>query len=275
MANCPKCGYKLRMIDIKAECPKCGVNLMYYNHQERLAEDADKAEEEHIRMQPKIDRIKFAFIGTKLSIVRLISLFIPIGMLFLPLAHITVNAPFKSIDTNISVLNIVMDVIMDMDFGIVFDMIAGSDLTRVAFITYLLSMVFLLVAAVFAILNIPFDAVSCSPKGFKRNVTFSACGIGFTVLSIISFLVFNSQLSSAFGAMYSGSLSFGAFLVILGFVAIIVINILIKKQNAPVKYKDLTEYIERMERRRAEIAEMEEKAALARAQYKAEVAESK
>jgi len=275
MANCPKCGYKLRMIDIKAECPKCGVNLMYYNHQERLAEDADKAEEEHIRMQPKIDRIKFAFIGTKLSIVRLISLFIPIGMLFLPLAHITVNAPFKSIDTNISVLNIVMDVIMEMDFGIVFDMIAGSDLTRVAFITYLLSMVFLLVAAVFAILNIPFDAVSCSPKGFKRNVTLSACGIGFTVLSIISFLVFNSQLSSAFGAMYSGSLSFGAFLVILGFVAIIVINILIKKQNAPVKYKDLTEYIERMERRRAEIAEMEEKAALARAQYKAEVAESK
>lgn len=275
MANCPKCGYKLRMIDIKAECPKCGVNLMYYNHQERLAEDADKAEEEHIRMQPKIDRIKFAFVGTKLSIVRLISLFIPIGMLFLPLAHITVNAPFKTIDTNISVLNIVMDVIMEMDFGILFDMISGSDLTRVAFITYMLSILFLLVAAVFAILNIPFDAVSCSPKGFKRNVTLSSCGIGFTVLSIISFLVFNSQLTSAFGAIYSGSLSFGSFLVILGFVAIIVVNILIKKQNVPVKYKDLSEYIERMERRRAEIAEMEEKAALAREQYKAEASASK
>lgn len=275
MANCPKCGYKLRMIDIKAECPKCGVNLMYYNHQERLAEDADKAEEEHIRMQPKIDRIKFAFVGTKLSIVRLISLFIPIGMMFLPLAHITVNMPHKSIDTNISVLNVVMDVIMEMDFGLIFNMIAGSDLTRVAFITYLLSMLFLLVAAVFAILNIPFDAVSCSPKGFKRNVTLSSCGIAFTVLSIISFLVFNSQLSSTFGAMYSGSLSFGSFLVILGFVAIIVINILIKKQNIPVKYKDLSEYIERMERRRAEIAEMEEKAALAREQYKAEASASK
>ena len=127
MANCPKCGYKLRMIDIKAECPKCGVNLMYYNHQERLAEDADKAEEEHIRMQPKIDRIKFAFIGTKLSIVRLISLFIPIGMMFLPLARVTVNMPYKSIDTDISVLNVVMDVLMEMDFGILFDMIGGSD----------------------------------------------------------------------------------------------------------------------------------------------------
>ena len=69
MANCPKCGYKLKFTDFKPECPGCGVNLMYYNHQERLAEDADKAEAEHVQMQPKVDRIKFAFIGTKLSIV--------------------------------------------------------------------------------------------------------------------------------------------------------------------------------------------------------------
>lgn len=275
MANCPKCGYKLRMIDVKAECPKCGVNLMYYNHQERLAEDADKAEEEHIRFQPKMDRVKFAFIGTKLSIVRLISLFIPIGMLFLPLAHITVNMPYKTIDANISILNVVMDVLMEMDFGIVFDMISGSDITRVAFITYILSILFILVAAVFAILNIPFDSVSCSPKGFKRNLTLSSCGIGFTILSIISFLVFNSQLTSNFGAMYSGNIGIGSFLVILGFVVVIVVNILIKKQNVPVKYKDLSEYVERMEKRKAEIAEMEQNAARAREQFNAEIVNSK
>ena len=104
MANCPKCGYKLRMIDIKAECPKCGVNLLYYNQQERLALDADKAEEEHINFQPKIDRVKFSFVGTKLSIVRLIMLFVPIGMLFLPLVHIKADIPYHSIDTNVSVL---------------------------------------------------------------------------------------------------------------------------------------------------------------------------
>ncbi len=275
MANCPKCGYKLRMIDVKAECPKCGVNLMYYNHQERLAEDADMAEEEHIRFQPKMDRVKFAFIGTKLSIVRLISLFIPIGMLFLPLAHITVNMPYKTIDANISILNVVMDVLMEMDFGIVFDMISGSDITRVAFITYILSILFILVAAVFAILNIPFDSVSCSPKGFKRNLTLSSCGIGFTILSIISFLVFNSQLTSNFGAMYSGNIGIGSFLVILGFVVVIVLNILIKKQNVPVKYKDLSEYVERMEKRKAEIAEMEQNAARAREQFNAEIVNSK
>ena len=267
MANCPKCGYKLRMIDIKAECPKCGVNLLYYNQQERLALDADKAEEEHIKMQPKIDRIKFAFVGTKLSIVRLISFLIPIGVMFLPLASVNVNMPWNTIDKDISILNVVMDIIMNLKFDILMDMISGSDLTRVAFIFYALSIIFILLAAVFAILNIPFDAVSCSPKGFKRNVTLSSCGIVFTVLSIVSFLVFNSQLTKVFGAMYSGSIGIGGFLVILGFAIIILVNILIKKQNVPVKYTDVSEYVERIARRKEEIAEMEAQAAIARKAY--------
>ena len=268
MANCPKCGYKLRMIDVKAECPKCGVNLLYYNQQERLALDADKAEEEHIKFQPKIDRIKFAFVGTKLSIVRLISLLIPIGVMFLPLVNVNVNMPWNTIDKDISILNIVMDVIMNLKFDILIDMITGSDLMRVAFIFYAAAIIFILLAAFFAILNIPFDAVSCSPKGFKRNITLSTCGIIFTVLSIISFCVFNSQLSKVFGAIYSGGLGIGSFLVILGFVIIIVINILIKKKNVPVKYTDVSEYVERIARRKEEIAEMEAQAALARKAYR-------
>lgn len=257
MANCPKCGYKLRMIDIKADCPKCGVNMLYYNHQERLAEDADKAEEEHIKFQPKIDRVKFAFIGTKLSIVRLVMLLIPIGMLFLPLAHVTVNLPFNSIDTDVSVLNLAMDVVANLQFDVIFAMISGSALTRIAFIFYLVAILGVFISAIFAVLNIPFDAVSCSPKGFKRNVTLSSCGIAFMVLSIVAFLVFNAQLTSKFGAMYSGSIGIGAFLVILAFIGIIVINVIIKKKNVPVKYTDVSVYVERMEKRRQEIQEME------------------
>ena len=267
MANCPKCGYKLRMIDVKAECPKCGVNLLYYNQQERLALDADMAEEEHIKMQPKIDRIKFAFVGTKLSIVRLISFLIPIGVMFLPLASVNVDMPWNTIDKNISILNVVMDIIMNLKVDILIDMIKGSDLTRVAFIFYAAAIIFILLAAVFAILNIPFDAVSCSPKGFKRNVTLSSCGIVFTVLSIVSFLIFNSQLSKAFGGIYSGSIGIGGFIVILGFAIIIVVNILIRKQNVPVKYTDVSEYVERIARRKEEIAEMEAQAAIARKAY--------
>lgn len=257
MANCPKCGYRLKLTDIKAECPKCGTNLLYYNHQERLAEDADRSEEEHIKMQPKIDRIKFAFVGTKLSIVRLVLLFVPIGMLFLPLAHVSVSMPFHDINTDVSILSLATDVVGNLNFGVLLDMIKESALTRVAFIFYIVSILCTFLAAVFGVLNIPFDAVSASPKGFKRNVRLSSCGIAFNLLAIIAFLVFNAVLSSNFGAIYSGSLGFGSLLSIVGFVAIIVVNVLIKKKNVPVKYKDLSEYVARIEKRKAEIAEME------------------
>ena len=254
MANCPKCGYKLKFTDFKPECPGCGVNLMYYNHQERLAEDADKAEAEHVQMQPKIDRIKFAFIGTKLSIVRLVLLFLPIGMLFLPLVHVEASLPFKNIDMNVSILNVVMDVVMEMNFEVLIDMITGSDVTRVAFIFYVLSIVYIFLAAVIAIARIPVVSVSCSPKtnGGDRNITLSTLGIIFTVISMISFVIFTTQMSGAFGEMYHGSLSIGGFLVILGFVAGIVVDAFIKKADAPVKYKDISEFVERVEARKVE-----------------------
>ena len=254
MANCPKCGYKLKFTDFKPDCPGCGVNLMYYNHQERLAEDADKAEAEHVQMQPKIDRIKFAFIGTKLSIVRLVLLFLPIGMLFLPLVHVEASLPFKNIDMNVSILNVVMDVVMKLNFEVLLDMIAGSQVTRVAFIFYVLAIIYIFLAAVIAIARIPVVATSCSIKsnGGDRNITLSTLGIIFTVISMVSFVIFTTQMSGAFGEMYHGSLSIGGFLVVLGFVAGIVVDALIKKADAPVKYKDISEFVERVEARKLE-----------------------
>ncbi len=61
-------------------------------------------------------------------------------------------------------------------------------------------------------------------------------------------------MQNAFGAMFSASLSVGGFLVILGFVAGIVVDALIKKADEPVKYKDISEFVERVEKRKVEKA---------------------
>ena len=79
-ATCPKCGGKLRLIDWKPNCPHCGVNMVYYGMEERLLLDADKAEAEHARTQPKVDRIKAATVGSPLAIARLVISLIPIGL---------------------------------------------------------------------------------------------------------------------------------------------------------------------------------------------------
>ena len=133
-----------------------------------------------------------------------VSIGFAIGMLFLPLAHIKVDMPFNSIDTNVSVLNLAMDVIAKFEFSI----LNAAPLAAIIF--YALSILGVLVAAVFAILNIPFVSVSCSPKGFKRNVRLSIGGIVGMLISIISFFIFNAQLESMYGAMYSGNIGDGS-----------------------------------------------------------------
>ena len=78
MAKCPNCGYKLKITDWRPECPKCGVNLMYFQMEERLRADADKAELEYAKSQPHYDRLKASIYGSRLAIIRLVCLVLPL-----------------------------------------------------------------------------------------------------------------------------------------------------------------------------------------------------
>lgn len=270
MANCPKCAYRLKLTDYKPECPSCGVNLMYYKMEERLAADADKAEAEHIKMQPRVDRLKAATIGSPYAIIRLILIFVPLGMLFLPLVHVSAQIPFSPINTDVSLLTLVSDVLGNLNFDVLTKMFS-SDIVGSAFILYTVSIVFVLLTAVMCVLNLVFVAMSASVnnRGIKRNIVLSSLGIIFMIVGIISFSIMNSKFSSLFTGVYSGKLSFGPFLVILGFLLLIGINALFLIKGIEVKYTDVSEYLERIgkgvsaeEEVAAEIAEAKEEAAV-------------
>ena len=96
MATCPNCGHKLRITDWKPDCPNCKVNLVYYGMDEKLQDDADKAEAEHARVQKKIDRLKASFVGSPLTLARLILSALTLGPLFL-IAGGTRAAPFQAL----------------------------------------------------------------------------------------------------------------------------------------------------------------------------------
>ncbi|HZK21492.1 MAG TPA: hypothetical protein VFC76_04350 [Oscillospiraceae bacterium] len=247
MANCPKCAYRLKLLDYKPECPSCGVNLMYYKMEERLAADADKAEAEHIKMQPKVDRLKAATIGSAYSIIRLILIFVPIGMLFLPLVHISAQIPFSPINTDVSILTLINDVLGNLNFDVLTKMFS-SDIVGTAFILYAVSIIFTVLTLVICVLNLVFLALSASVnnRGIKRNIVLSSLGIIFMVISMVSFLIMNSKFSSLFEGVYSGKLSFGPFLVILGFLLLIGINSLFIIKGVEVKYTDVSEFLGRI-----------------------------
>ena len=56
--KCPKCGKKLSILYIKQNCPECGCDLIYYNIDERLEEDARQAEAEFEALDRFITKIR-------------------------------------------------------------------------------------------------------------------------------------------------------------------------------------------------------------------------
>ena len=54
---CPKCGRKLSIFYLKQNCPDCGCDLLYYNMEENLERDAEKAEAEFAKLDRFINKV--------------------------------------------------------------------------------------------------------------------------------------------------------------------------------------------------------------------------
>lgn len=235
MADCPKCGRKLKLTDLKPTCPGCGTNLLYYKIEERLEVDAINAELEHAKTQQKIDRAKASMGGSALTIVRIVLLVLAVGMFFLPLAQFKEVGPYFDNNITINALE-VYNRVSAMDFDGLFAMF-GSPVLGTSMIFFAVSVVTVAVAAVCAILELLLSFLSCSPHGFIRNVIFSVVGIVNTIASIITFNMFIKNIKVALPDVVDGGIQFGAYLAILGFVLVLAINIVIKVKGVDVKYK--------------------------------------
>ncbi len=62
MDKCPKCGKKLSMFYIKQTCNECGCDILYYDMDKRLEEDAAQAEKEFEALQKFLDKVTPSFI---------------------------------------------------------------------------------------------------------------------------------------------------------------------------------------------------------------------
>lgn len=236
MANCPKCGRKLTLLDWRPNCPGCGVNLVYYGMEERLLKEADAAEAEHARLQKRIDRLKASFIGSKLTIVRIILSILPIAALMLPLCSVTYSGPFvEQTTTSINAIEI-YNLVSSLDFDALFTMI-GSEILGTSFIGYAGALVCILLSLVMVIVSLVMLMLACSPKGNPRNITLNIIAIAFAVASPVLFSIFSSEITAVFPDFISGSLGVGIFVYIATLAALLAINIVIAVKGVDVKYK--------------------------------------
>lgn len=236
MANCPKCGRKLTLFDWRPNCPECGVNLVYYGLEEKLLDEADAAEAEHAKLQKKIDRLKAAFIGSKLTIVRIFLSILPIAALLIPLCEISFKAPFMGEKTTAVSLITLIDVFSNLDFDALLAML-GSAALKTTFIGYAGALVTLALSLVFVIVSLLALMAACGKRGNSRNITLNSIAIALAVASIVFFNVFASNGAAVFAGYLSGKVGAGIFVYIGMLCLLLGLNIFLAIKGTPVKYK--------------------------------------
>lgn len=241
---CPKCNYKLKLTDWRPECPKCGVNVVYYGIEERLRKEADAAEYEHAKMQPRFDRLKFSLIGHPLSIVRLVIGLLPIVATLIPSGTLNYVLPFKTQKVSVNLISIINFFTgADLDIGLL-TKLWGSDVVGKGMLMFTVAVVSLVLAAVVTLVGFIFLTLSCSPRGFKRNIAFPIVGMVFATVSFVAYALMVSSFTSALPGIFTGTVNPLAYIVMMLFyIAMIVVNVIYKKKDIPVKYKDVSELL--------------------------------
>ena len=157
MSNmCPKCGAKLSPFYLKPNCPSCGVNIVQYGFDERLENDKIRAEKEWERFDNFLNGLKKSSISSPIAIVRLISFFLPIVALLIPV--------YKVNGAGINLISIIKSIISDS--ASVFQ----NKAMLLCFISFAAVILTSLVCAVISLF-------SYTKNGYKRNIILSGIQI--------------------------------------------------------------------------------------------------
>lgn len=187
MANCPKCGEHLKLTDWKQHCPHCHCNIVVYDIQERLMQDADKAEVQRYYFQKKIDRMKASFVGSKLAVIRIFTSLIPLVAVVAPWLKGEFNVPFVEFK-GLFTLFTLTDMLDSLDINSILN-ILNTDDGKIPIILLAVSLVLLLLSAVLLLVRFGCLTMACSKRGKIRNYTFDILTLVFCIVATVLLMI--------------------------------------------------------------------------------------
>lgn len=178
MSNCPKCNEKLSPLYMKQNCPKCGTNLVYYDLDNRLQADHEKAMKEQAAVDRVLNNIKTSAFGGPLQIIRFVLMFSPLAWMCLPM--------FKANDGgNVTLISVIMGIIN-----------GGFDFSNPSYLFPFITMVCIILFSLMVIISSLF---SLGKKALKRNTIFN--GINLIVFFICNILSVSNDADTSYGAI--------------------------------------------------------------------------
>ena len=206
MSNCPKCNEKLSPFYMKQNCPKCNTNLVYYDLDNRLQADHEKAMKEQEAVDRVLNNIKTSAFGGKEQITRFILMFSPLLWMCLPMYSQLNRETFET--TNISLITLIKSIIATVgnaDNGaMTFDMWLSDK-------AYFCILLLIACIIIFSLADIISSLFSIGKNALKRNMIFHI--INFVIFFAVSILpiIGENGIRSSIGVIFTFILSISIF----------------------------------------------------------------
>lgn len=181
MADCPRCGKKLKVTDLSQYCPHCGINIMYANFEPQFNRDRRIAEMSAANFRTNVEKFRTAYFPGTAQKVRLALSIAPVLGLVIPFGTVAVSSPLHSGSLKLWAVDAVYGAffgsglfskLSSLSDNVVFGACAGA--VRTMLLVYF-------AAAVFAVLTL-LDGLLC----FIGNKKASISMIVFSVLGALS-----------------------------------------------------------------------------------------
>ncbi len=238
MAKCPKCGEKLHFYNVSQYCPACGVNVRFYNFEENFFKEAKLAELSQAAMHVKTRRMKAAFIGSKLTITRLIVMLLPLLSLLVPSGSFTISLPFKKTEIPFGILGL-YGAFTGKEFSYISSM-ADSAFAGEVFTVLKNALLVYASVALFGVLVLLLTLLCfISYKNMQKIIcVFAFLGMADCAAAMIFINRFAD--AAAGNPIAEGKSGFGLIVGILMFAVVFAINLILSIKGIPITYNEGT-----------------------------------
>ncbi len=234
--KCPKCGGEIHLFDLRPNCKHCGVNIMYFTQHEGLVRDAKRTELESAVARMVIARIKAAFIGGKLQIMRMIAVIGAVCILMLPYIGVHYTLPFFDKKFSVGLIGLVQSfgdgmLLKQLDFvkSAVFSKPAATE----AAVLLLFVIILLVDVLIFGAFCIGFINLTKTTKFMK---SMSLIGAVIALITQAAVIVIRFAVpESRFASVIMGFGALGSFAV---FVIMFLINGALLKKGIEPTYRE-------------------------------------
>lgn len=232
--KCPNCNGEIGRFELAANCKHCGVNIFYSQQEQLLTRDAKKCELEYASFHIFAAKLKNAFIGGPVQILRIIAMVAAIGSVFIPFASAFVSLPLLEAKFSFGAFGFYQAFSDGTLMALVnLRSYAPEVFAACAAVTALFLLTFLMGLGVFVCLVLSFTDIR---KTARLSCIFAAIGCVFCLGSGIAGLMLPGIAQGTFITAKAGV---GAFVCAAVLAAIFVLNLIVIKKNIHPEIKEV------------------------------------